>query len=101
LGAAGGAIMAVADSVKLAEGGIVTGPTNALIGEAGPEAVIPLNEFGSIGGTSLSIGSIAMSFPGVRSERDLRGQRFAQTASRQLLDIMIQSNNRRGVKGIS
>jgi phage-related protein len=29
--------------VKLAEGGIVDKPTNALIGEAGPEAVIPLN----------------------------------------------------------
>ena len=28
--------------VKLAQGGIVTQPTNALIGEAGPEAVIPL-----------------------------------------------------------
>ena len=29
----------------LAEGGFVTGPTNALIGEAGPEVVIPLNRF--------------------------------------------------------
>ena len=29
--------------VKLAEGGIVSKPTNALIGEAGPEAVVPLN----------------------------------------------------------
>lgn len=28
---------------KLATGGIVTGPTHALIGESGPEAVIPLN----------------------------------------------------------
>jgi SLT domain-containing protein len=28
----------------LAEGGIVDSPTYALIGEAGPEAVIPLNE---------------------------------------------------------
>ena len=28
--------------VEMAEGGIVSGPTNALIGEAGPEAVIPL-----------------------------------------------------------
>lgn len=27
---------------RFADGGIVTGPTNALIGEAGPEAVIPL-----------------------------------------------------------
>ena len=31
----------------LAEGGIVTEPTFALIGEAGPEAVIPLNKFNS------------------------------------------------------
>ena len=31
--------------VALAEGGLVTGPTNALIGEAGPEVVIPLNRF--------------------------------------------------------
>jgi hypothetical protein len=29
--------------VALAEGGVVTKPTNALIGEAGPEAVVPLN----------------------------------------------------------
>lgn len=33
----------VGASVALAEGGIVTGPTHALIGEAGPEAVIPLS----------------------------------------------------------
>jgi hypothetical protein len=31
--------------VALAKGGIVTGPTKALVGEAGPEAVIPLREF--------------------------------------------------------
>ena len=30
-------------TVKLAEGGIVDSPTNALIGDAGPEAVVPLN----------------------------------------------------------
>lgn len=29
---------------KYADGGIVTGPTNALIGEAGPEVVIPLTQ---------------------------------------------------------
>jgi hypothetical protein len=33
------------DSVALAEGGITTGPTRALIGEAGTEAVIPLDKF--------------------------------------------------------
>jgi hypothetical protein len=37
--------------VALAEGGIVTGPMNALIGEAGPEAVIPLNKLGKMGST--------------------------------------------------
>lgn len=31
------------EPVKLATGGIVEGPTRALIGEAGPEAVVPLN----------------------------------------------------------
>ena len=32
-------------TTALAEGGIVTQPTNALVGEAGPEAVVPLDEF--------------------------------------------------------
>jgi hypothetical protein len=43
----------------LAEGGIVTGPTLAMIGEGrGPEAVIPLDrmgEFGMGGGTNVTI----------------------------------------------
>jgi len=34
---------------RLSKGGIVTGPTNALIGEAGPEAVIPLSGANSVG----------------------------------------------------
>jgi hypothetical protein len=34
----------------MAAGGVVTGPTLALIGEAGPEAVIPLDRMGSMGG---------------------------------------------------
>lgn len=43
-----GAIAAVSklfSAIKLAEGGVVTKPTYALIGEAGPEAVIPLNRY--------------------------------------------------------
>lgn len=35
----------------LAEGGVVNSPTAALIGEAGPEAVIPLSRMGSMGST--------------------------------------------------
>jgi len=34
----------------LAEGGIVTGPTPAMIGEAGPEAVIPLDRLNELVG---------------------------------------------------
>lgn len=34
---------------RLAEGGIVTGPQLAMIGERGPEAVIPLSKLGSMG----------------------------------------------------
>lgn len=40
---------------KFADGGIVSSPTLALIGEAGPEAVIPLSAFN--GGSSLSGGA--------------------------------------------
>lgn len=34
----------------MAQGGIVTSPTLALIGEAGPEAVVPLSKMGQMGG---------------------------------------------------
>jgi len=40
----------IPDIPELAEGGIVTRPTLALIGEAGPEAVVPLNRAGGMAG---------------------------------------------------
>jgi phage-related minor tail protein len=39
---------------QLADGGIVTSPTLALIGEAGPEAVVPLDRMGT-GGNNITI----------------------------------------------
>lgn len=39
----------------LGDGGITTGPTLAMIGEKGPEAVIPLNKSGALGGGSSTI----------------------------------------------
>lgn len=51
----GGKGFSVPDIPMLAQGGIVTGPTLALIGEAGPEAVIPLNQMGSMGGGNVTI----------------------------------------------
>jgi hypothetical protein len=55
----------------LAEGGIVTKPTLALVGEAGPEAVVPLSRAGGIGGgggavvVNVHVGSL------VGNQRDL------------------------------
>jgi hypothetical protein len=45
----GGSGFDVPDIPMLAEGGIVTSPTLAMIGERGPEAVIPLNRAGGMG----------------------------------------------------
>ena len=51
-GMVSGAIGAVRGLIPgLAHGGIVTSPTLALIGEAGPEAVVPLSRAGGIGAT--------------------------------------------------
>ncbi|MDE3041124.1 MAG: hypothetical protein KGJ82_11205 [Nitrospirota bacterium] len=44
-------VIAATGVPALAGGGIVTGPTFALVGEAGPEAVIPLSQLGSVGGS--------------------------------------------------
>ena len=41
-------------------GGIVTRPTPALIGERGPEAVIPLDRIGSIGGVYVTINTSSL-----------------------------------------
>jgi hypothetical protein len=51
----------------MADGGIVTAPTLAVIGEAGPEAVVPLDRAGGMAG-----GNIVVNVAGsVTSERDL------------------------------
>jgi hypothetical protein len=39
----------------LADGGIVTGPTLAVVGEAGPEAVIPLSKMNQMGNVTINI----------------------------------------------
>lgn len=48
-GAGGGRIM------MMAEGGVVTSPTLSIIGEAGPEAVIPLDRMGQMGATNVYV----------------------------------------------
>ena len=47
---------------KLAEGGIVNSPTLALIGESGPEAVVPLDRMSTGGGITINVtGGLATS----------------------------------------
>jgi len=51
----GGKGFDVPEIPMLAAGGIVTGPTLAMIGEAGPEAVIPLDRMGQMGGGGTTV----------------------------------------------
>ena len=54
------------DIPRLASGGIVTDPTLALVGEEGPEAVIPLDQAPSVtGGTSINIENLYVQMEGV------------------------------------
>lgn len=56
MAAAGTAAMIAAGVVNaLGEGGIVTKPTMALVGEKGPEAVIPLNRAGGMVGGGITV----------------------------------------------
>jgi hypothetical protein len=59
LGAAGAAALVASGVVQaMGEGGIVTGPTRALIGEKGPEAVIPLDRMRGLGTTIIVQGNV-------------------------------------------
>ena len=51
----GGKEFRIPEIPELADGGIVSRPTLALIGEAGPEAVIPLDRAGSMGTTNIQV----------------------------------------------
>ena len=43
------------DIPGFANGGIVTGPTLAMVGEKGPEAIIPLSQLGNMGGGGVTV----------------------------------------------
>jgi hypothetical protein len=58
----------------LAEGGLVTSATNAIVGEAGPEVVIPLDRFESMMGMSgggKAVNYYAAPNQSIDSEQDL------------------------------
>lgn len=61
--------------LPMAEGGLVTGPTQALIGEAGPELVIPLDRvqsiLGGMGGDGKTVNYYAAPNQSIDSEQEL------------------------------
>jgi hypothetical protein len=77
---------------RMATGGIVTSPTAALIGEAGPEAVIPLSRMGSMGGSTVNIvvnGSVTTEGDLVNSIRNaiLQGQNNGQAITKTAITL--------------
>jgi len=77
---------------RLADGGIVTSPTLALIGEAGPEAVVPLDRAGGIGTTYVTVNVTGVS--GAEVVKALESQGYLQAAPALSFDA-----NRRNLLG--
>jgi hypothetical protein len=76
----------------LADGGIINSPTAALIGEAGPEAVIPLNRMGTMGGSTVNIvvnGSVTSEGDLVNAIRNaiLQGQNNGQAITKTAIQL--------------
>jgi len=69
---------------RMAAGGIVTSPTVALIGEAGPEAVIPLSRGGGVGGNV----TLVVNMPNYLGSR--------QKAAEEIYDEFVTLSRRRG-----
>ncbi len=77
---------------KLAEGGIVKTPTIAMIGEAGAEAVVPLNRMGSMGGATVNVvinGSVTTEGDLVNAIRNalLQGQNNGQAITKTAIQL--------------
>ena len=68
-------------ATPFAKGGIVTQPTFALIGEAGPEAVIPLNRAGALGGITINIEAGLVSTPDQVGQQIIEAIQRAQRRS--------------------
>ena len=72
---------------RLAEGGIVTEPTMAMIGESGPEAVVPLSEGSNAAGGITITGNTF----NVRNDQDIK------LIARELQTLITRTNRGRGI----
>jgi len=75
-----------AQTIAMAEGGIVTRPTRALIGEAGPEAVIPLNKMG-FGGQPV-INNYTFNMSGVWTMEPAQAREFYRNTLQSLNEVL-------------
>ena len=90
VGLAVAAIAAATGLIKLAEGGIVKKPTIALVGEEGPEAVIPLNRFAlATAGPSRQI-TLNVTFSGPLLGNEMDALKFA----RRIMAVMRREERR-------
>jgi len=82
----GGNGFSVPDIPYLADGGIVTGPTLAMIGERGPEAVIPLSgrNSGIGGGINITVNAGLVSTPAQIGQQIIEAIQKAQRQSGQV-----------------
>ena len=81
----GGNGFSMPDIPMLANGGIVTSPTLALIGEAGPEAVIPLSQMGNMGGgMNITVNAGLVSTPDQIGQQIIEAIQRAQRRSGQV-----------------
>jgi len=82
---------------ELAEGGIVNSPTLALIGEAGPEAVVPLNSQGRGMGGGNQTFNMTFNLSGITDRTDKR--KLAQDVSQMLRTELRRTVGSTSVRG--
>ena len=74
--------MAAYNAQFMANGGIVRRPTLAMIGERGPEAVIPLGRGGGMGSMNVTVNIAEGAIVGVDDLQDTIAQTVRDTAER-------------------
>jgi hypothetical protein len=82
-----GGLQFVAPQFEFADGGIVTSPLVGLVGEAGPEAIIPLDRLGAMGGDTYVI--------------NVSGAIDPEGTARQIRRILQDAERRSGVRVLS
>jgi hypothetical protein len=65
----------------MANGGVVTSPTLAVIGESGPEAVVPLDRYNGSGGINITVNAGLLSSPDQVGQQIIEAIQKAQRRS--------------------